>query len=61
MSEWKERAVQALPTVVPVDIKVAVRRAVETALAAYGPEDPVAELQDLVTTVVDEIMGQWTA
>ncbi len=61
LSGWKERAVKALPTMVPVDAKVATRQAVETALAAYGPEDPVAELQDLVTTVVDEIMGQWTA
>ena len=59
VSEWKERAVQALPTVVPVDVKVAARRAVETALASYGPEDPVAELQDLVTSVVRAIKDQW--
>ena len=59
LSGWKERAVEALPTVVPVDVKVAVRRAVETALASHGPEDPVAELQDLVTTVVCAIKDQW--
>ena len=61
LSGWKEWAVQALPTTVPVDVKVTVRQATETTLAAYGPEDPVAELQDLVTTVVREIMDQWTA
>ena len=59
LSAWKEQAVQALPTVAPVDVKVAVRRAVDTALAPFGPETHLAEIQDLVTTVVHAIKEQW--
>ena len=61
LSEWKERAVEALPTVIPADVKVAVRRAVETALAPHGPETHLAEIEDLVTTVVHAIKEQWLA
>ena len=55
---WKEGAVNALPAMAPVDVKVAVRRAVETALAALGPEDHVAEIRDLVGAVVREFTDQ---
>ena len=61
LTHWKERAVQALPAMVPVNVKVAVRHAVETALAALGPEDHVAEIQDLVTAIVREITDQLIA
>jgi uncharacterized protein (DUF697 family) len=58
---WKERVVTALPAGTPVDLKVAVRRAVETALAAYGPEDHDAEIQDLMTSLVREMTDQLSA
>ena len=58
---WKERAVNALPATVPVGVKVAVRRAVETALAALGPEDHVSELQDLVSAIVRQFTDQLLA
>ena len=55
---WKERAVKALPAGTPVDVKVAVRLAVETALAALGPDDHDAEIQDVVSAVVGKITDQ---
>jgi hypothetical protein len=58
---WKERVVNALPAGTLVDLKVAVRRAVETALAPYGPEDHDAEIHDLVTALVREMTDQLTA
>ena len=58
LSVWKEGAVNALPAMAPVDVKVAVRYAVETALAALGPEDHVAEIRDLVGAVVREFTDQ---
>ena len=58
LSVWKEGAVNALPAMAPVDVKVAVRCAVETALAALGPEDQVAEIRDLVGAVVREFTDQ---
>jgi hypothetical protein len=54
LTHWKEQAVELLPASTPLDIKVAVRRAVETALAALGPDDAVAEIQDLVGAIVEE-------
>lgn len=55
---WKEGAVNALPATAPVDLKVAVRSAVETALAALGPEDHVAEVRDCVAALVREFTDQ---
>lgn len=60
LTHWKERAVNTLPTGTPVGVKVEARRAVETALAAYGPEDHDSEIQDLVTMVVREMTEQLT-
>jgi hypothetical protein len=42
----------------PVGVKIEVRRAVETALAVFGPEDHVAEIRDLVGEVVKEFTDQ---
>jgi hypothetical protein len=61
LTHWKERAVNALPASIPVDLKVAARRAVEAALAVYGPEDHDAELQDLVIALVREMTDKLTA
>ena len=58
---WKERAIKVLPAGTPVDVKVAVRRAVETTLDPNGPEDHDAEIQDLVTAVVREMTDQLIA
>lgn len=58
---WKERAVNALPSTAPVKLKVAVRQAVETALAAYGPEDTVSEIRDLVTVIASEMTDELIA
>jgi hypothetical protein len=44
-----------------VDVKVAIRCAVETALVTYGPEDHDAEIQDLVTAVMREMTDHLTA
>lgn len=55
---WKEGAVHALPATAPVGVKIEVRRSVETALAALGPEDHVAEIRDLVGAVVREFTDQ---
>jgi hypothetical protein len=55
---WKEGAVEALPAMAPVDVKIEVRRAVETALAALGPEDHLDEIRDLVGAVVREFTDQ---
>lgn len=49
---WKEGAVNALPAMASVAVKIEVRRAVETALVNLGPEDHVAEIRDLVGAVV---------
>jgi len=61
LMQWKECAVNALPAGTPVDLKVAVRRAVEMALEALGPEDHDAEIHDLGTALVRELTDQLTA
>lgn len=58
LTAWKEGAVNALPATAPVDVKVELRRAVETALAALGPEDHVDEIRDLVGAIVSEFTDQ---
>lgn len=58
LTAWKEGAVNALPATAPVGIKIEVRRAVETTLAALGPEDHVAEIRDLVGAIVREFTEQ---
>lgn len=58
LTMWKEGAVNALSATAPVDVKIAVRRSVETTLAALGPEDHVAEIRDLVGAIVREFTCQ---
>jgi hypothetical protein len=58
LTAWKEGAVSALPATAPVSVKNEVRCVVETALAALGPEDHVAEIRDLVAEVVREFTDQ---
>lgn len=60
LGDWKEQAVGKLPRLAPVQVKVDLRQEVERALAAYGPEDAVAELTDIVTAIVGKVTDRLT-
>lgn len=61
LAHWKEQAVGKLPPFVPVQAKVALRQEVERALAAYGPEDAVAELTDIIAALVARVTTRLAA
>src|SRR5262245_17673026 len=57
LSQSKEAAVQQLPaSATPAD-RAKLRSAVERALRGHGPDDPAAEIQDIVETMVSETVG----
>lgn len=58
LSDWKDRAVSRLPLTAPVEAKVQLRREVEEALRAYGPGDSSAEVEDLITVLVQHTRDQ---
>src|SRR5215470_6423675 len=57
LSRSKEAAVQQLPaSATPAD-RAKLRSAVERELRGHGPDDPAAEIQDIVATMVSETVG----
>jgi hypothetical protein len=61
LAHWKEQAVGKLPRLAPVQAKVDLRQEVERALAAYGPEDAVAELTDIIAALVAHVTTRLAA
>jgi hypothetical protein len=61
LAHWKEQAVGKLPPFAPVQAKVALRHEVARALAAYGPEDSVAELTDIIAALVADVTTRLAA
>src|SRR5262244_819512 len=55
LSQCKEAAVQQLPASATPTDRAKLRSAVERALRGHGPDDPAAEIQDIVATMVSEI------
>ncbi len=54
LSQWKDRAVLMLPTGAPADARARLRKAIEKELTPYGPKDPVGEITDIVTAIVEK-------
>src|SRR5215470_13437372 len=57
LSQFKEAAVQQLPASATAPDRAKLRSDVERALRGHGPDDPAPEIQDIVATVVSEILG----
>lgn len=61
LAEWKQWAIEQLPTAAPRDMKVQIRAAVERALRSFGPEDDREEVLDIVTTIAEEMLRRLKA
>src|SRR5262249_22313792 len=58
LSQIKEDAVRQLPPRAPSAVRAKLRSDMEHALRHHGPDDPAAELQDILATLVAEARGQ---
>lgn len=58
LSQLKEDAVRQLPSTASAAVRARLRLDVDHALRHHGPDDPVLELQDIVTALVSEASRQ---
>ena len=58
LNHWKSVAVAKLQVTVPPAVRVKLRQAAEDALASYTPESAAAEIDDVITMLVEQALAE---